>query len=125
MTTETYWNENGRYQANLEKLENLVPGSGPAETFKGELFRAASRIYYDYYNNGFGNTWEGPARLLMTYVKFPNHIKDLLEEHMSGEICHTNCDEDIEEMMDLTIQALLVMPETPNNIDMWEIGKYV
>lgn len=56
--TQSYWNNNGIYQAEYDKLFDLVPQSGSAETLHGELIRAVSRINYEYFNNGNGNAWE-------------------------------------------------------------------
>lgn len=54
--SKTYWNNEGKYQADYDRLwAKLVPDSGRAETMRGELLRAISRIYYDRFNNGFGN----------------------------------------------------------------------
>ena len=50
---KTYWNEQGIYQEEYNKLyEQLVPSSGSAKTLNGELIRAISRLSYDYFNNG-------------------------------------------------------------------------
>jgi hypothetical protein len=61
-TTEpgkSYWNQNGRYQAEYDELyELLVPAEGMAETLFGEVVRAASRLSWDYYNNGNMNACE-------------------------------------------------------------------
>lgn len=49
----SYWNSNGAYQAEMDELyEKLVPGAGAAETVHGELIRSASRLFYEYSNNG-------------------------------------------------------------------------
>ena len=54
---ETYWNRNGKYQAEYDELEklNLVPNEGRATTYHGELLRCLNNIYYDAYNNGWVN----------------------------------------------------------------------
>lgn len=61
-TTEigkSYWNENGKYQAEYNELyEALVPAMGQAKNLFGEVIRAASRLGYDYYNNGNCNACE-------------------------------------------------------------------
>jgi len=55
----TYWDENGAYQKELDKLYNkLVPMSGDAETVHGELVRVVNRLYYEYCNNGNCNAVE-------------------------------------------------------------------
>lgn len=49
----SYWNEKGEYQKEYDELwPQLVPASGEAETANGEAIRCASRLYYEYYNNG-------------------------------------------------------------------------
>ena len=51
-----YWNNEGTYQAEYEKLaEELMPPMGASGTVGGEMLRAVSRIYHDAYNNGFCN----------------------------------------------------------------------
>ena len=56
LTTESgksYWNNNGVYQEQYDKLyESLVPSSGESDTVHGEMLRAVSRLFYDYCNNG-------------------------------------------------------------------------
>ena len=64
-----YWGNKGKYQDKYDKLwDELVPASGSASTQDGELLRWISKVYYDRYNNGFGN---GPFRktrnILMKY----------------------------------------------------------
>lgn len=51
----TYWNHNGTHQALANEIKKLVPQSGPAGTPSAELFRHATNMYYDIYNNGGGN----------------------------------------------------------------------
>jgi hypothetical protein len=54
--TGTYWNGNGRHQELYDRLyTELVPDSGPADTYYGEILRAISNVYYDVYNNGCAN----------------------------------------------------------------------
>jgi hypothetical protein len=60
----TYWNNNGLHQVESERFNSLVPLMGKCDTVEGELNRAASKIYHDYYNNGFGNNWSGAWKFL-------------------------------------------------------------
>jgi hypothetical protein len=61
-TVGKYWRgDNTHYQ---DVWNQLVPASGPAPTLEGELLRSASRLYYDWYNNGFGNNTSGAANFL-------------------------------------------------------------
>lgn len=56
VATGTFWNNASPLQATYDTLASaLVPAYGAALTPHGELLRAATRIYYDRYNNGFGN----------------------------------------------------------------------
>lgn len=50
---KSYWEQNAAYSKEADELFNkLVPASGEAPTIHGELIRCASRLGYDYYNNG-------------------------------------------------------------------------
>ena len=52
-STDKYWNKQGKYSKEYEKLHNeLVPGMGKADTIEGEVLRAASKIYYRHFNDG-------------------------------------------------------------------------
>ena len=66
MQDKTYWNGNGMYQADYEVLaKNLLPGNGSAGTYEGEMLRSATRLYYDYYNNGMVNNTSGAVNFLI------------------------------------------------------------
>jgi hypothetical protein len=55
-THKTYWNSEGKHQILYKRLwKKLVPPIGEANTPHGELLRANSKLYYDFYNNGFCN----------------------------------------------------------------------
>ena len=79
----TYWSERGTEQDKYEELwDELVPGLGEADTEAGELVRSISKIYYDLYNNGFGN---GPFRKEWTKVMGNGEVWDQLREDGHGE----------------------------------------
>jgi hypothetical protein len=52
----TYWNSKGTHQELADKLQKLVPASGPVmggkKNAKLEKFRRAVNAYYDIFNNG-------------------------------------------------------------------------
>ena len=76
--TPAYWNSKGEYQKEYDALwDKLVPSEGEAETIPGEVLRAISRIYYDRYNNGFGN---GPWADMVSTLKL--HEKNI-KQHMN------------------------------------------
>ncbi len=51
----TYWNNKGKYQKESDTLQKLVPDSGEASDTKIDLFRRASNLYYEIFNNGGDN----------------------------------------------------------------------
>jgi hypothetical protein len=73
-----YWNNTGKYQEQYNNLKTgLLPPYGKAKTVEGELLRAASNLYYDYYNNGFCNNCSGEVNYLLKMDKELNlDIKD-------------------------------------------------
>ena len=59
-----YWNGEGAYEAEYQRLyDELVPASGRSNSFQGEVMRAVSRMYYEYYNNGNCNACSGMRKL--------------------------------------------------------------
>ena len=64
-----YWNHNGKYQEQYVNLKSLIPVFGHAKTIEGEMFKAASNLYYDYYNNGFCNNCSGEVKYLLKMNK--------------------------------------------------------
>jgi len=63
----TYWNGTGNYQKDYDELYKLVPISGASKVLAGELTRAATKIGYDFYNNGMSNNTSGALLLLLNY----------------------------------------------------------
>lgn len=66
--------------------EKLVPGEGKCETVEGELLRAASRIYHDYYNNGFGNNWSGAYNYIDKHFGLKSPERKVLKPYARGKI---------------------------------------
>lgn len=56
---KTYWNNKGKYEKLLSKLEKLIPSKGSVANTKDnpalEKLRIASNCYYDLFNNGLCN----------------------------------------------------------------------
>ena len=53
MEKATYWNGNGKHQELYNaQWGELVPGSGKAGSLQGETLRAASRLYFRWFNDG-------------------------------------------------------------------------
>lgn len=51
MLANTYWNEEGKYQEENNRIEKLMPTMGMTDNKYLNLFMTACRLYYDYYNN--------------------------------------------------------------------------
>lgn len=52
----TYWNNKGKYQKQYEMLADMhIPIKGDSLTKQGQLLRCVSNLYYQRYNNGWGN----------------------------------------------------------------------
>ena len=115
----TYWEDKGQYQKQAKQLSDLVPSSGPADTVKGEIFRAATKIYYDYHNNGFGNVWPEVATFLRANVNLPESVVEMLRDHAMGNV-GDGLSQEVELMMNTVIEQIYEMPEEPNNHDMWD-----
>lgn len=47
-----YWNQQGKYESNLKKIEQLMPTMCYTDNKHMNLFIIVSAIYYDVYNNG-------------------------------------------------------------------------
>ena len=101
-----YWDNTGRYEAEAAELQKLIPWEGKCDTFKGELWRATTKIYWDYYNNGFGNNWEAPAAFLMDHVALPDAVKNMFYECARGNMGNDQYDSEIELMVDTVIEAV-------------------
>jgi hypothetical protein len=116
-----YWSNKGRFEAEAQELNLLVPSMGKADTFKGEVWRAATKIYYDYFNNGFGNTWLAPAEFLLDNIELPKSVIDILLEHANGNWAGgANYNDQMDLMIDAVVIQLRDCPDRPNQIDMWE-----
>jgi hypothetical protein len=51
----SYWNQDGKYQAKANMIQNLIPLEGTCDDPKLEAMRVMINIYYDWNNNGLGN----------------------------------------------------------------------
>jgi len=51
----SYWSSNGKYQKESDILQKLVPTEGSSPFTDVELYRIATNVYYDIFNNGGGN----------------------------------------------------------------------
>jgi hypothetical protein len=114
-----YWDNTGKYEAEAEQLQELVPAMGESATFKGEVWRATTKIYWDYFNNGFGNNWEQAAAFLMDHVALPASVRAMCYECARGNMGNDQYEVEIELMVDTVIEALRDIEDRPNSQDMW------
>lgn len=67
----TYWEGTGPHQREYDRYyEELVAESGMSSTVEGELLSAATRLCYDYWNNGGGNNVSGAFYYLRQNLPF-------------------------------------------------------
>lgn len=67
-----------------KEFESLMPPTGAANTVEGEMYRAASRLVYDFYNNGFCNDNSGPLEFLSEFNLVTDKQYKTLEPYMWG-----------------------------------------
>lgn len=130
-----YWNNEGTYQAEYQSLyDELVPSEGKCDSVAGELIRAASRLYYDAYNNGFLNNTSGAYNYLVKYL-LPLSLN---QEELSNALdiikykCNTGsysfiC-EDTNKALDLIVDEVVLsinriqsLKTTPNREDLFDL----
>jgi len=106
MIKNKYWNSKGKYQKEYDKLWKSVPDSGECEDEDLEILRINSKLYYDYYNNGFCNLYDCFKRELETFLDFieiwkeGRKLKELIEENTSTteycDCCENEEEEEVE-----------------------------
>ena len=116
----SYWNNEGTYEAEAATLQELVPAMGMSDTFKGEVWRAATKIYYDYFNNGWGNNWKQAAAFLITNIDLPIDVIQMLYDHADGNMADGIWEDELDQMIDAVIVQLRDVEDAPNTQDMWE-----
>lgn len=58
MEKNTYWNDKGKYSKEYKEMfDKLVSSRGDGTTQIGQVLRACSNLYYEYYNNGNCNVF--------------------------------------------------------------------
>jgi hypothetical protein len=117
---DTYWSKNGKYEAEANALQELVPMMDNCATFKGEVWRAVTKIYYDYYNNGWGNHWKAPAAFLMTHIDLDEDLRTMLFDHANGNMHAGDFQDEMERLIDAVVVQLRTVEDRPNTVDMWE-----
>lgn len=65
----TYWNENGKHQEQIDELQSLIPSWGMTENSYMNLLITASKVYYDVHNNGGCNLLDVYMDDINAYIK--------------------------------------------------------
>ena len=123
----TYWSQNGKYQADYDRLVGLMPAMGNSNKVAGELIRCVSRLGHELYNNGMGNNSSGAVNMLRAYGAIDGDTHETIHPMTMGRLYSGNYNGDsfqraIESSIDQTIEFILDDPEleTKNNeVDMF------
>ncbi len=115
----SYWNHDGRHQRTYLKLHaKLVPASGRCDTLEGEMLRAASKLYHEAYNNGWGNNLSGPANFLRKHGMVDAEVSEYLDGN-----ANVGRGGDLDEaLLERMVDAVIVRARdarrlTPNEVD--------
>jgi hypothetical protein len=121
---KSYWGENGAYQSSYDSFwDKLVPSSGYAPTIHGEMIRSASRLFYEYCNNGNGNALDRRMETCHNcegcgYEEFYDGDEEDGEEECRTEDCSScdgrgECEEEVfiteyyQEMVDFLLEFMV------------------
>jgi hypothetical protein len=123
----TYWNKQGRYQVEYDQMIDLMPTEGAADTLAGELIRAATRLAYDFYNNGMCNNTTGAINYLREQGAVDQATYDAIYPFAAGQPYMGTygggaLQVAIERTVDMTVAMILHNPQlmtTPNLEDMF------
>lgn len=125
----TYWNRTGKYQAEYEQMvENFMPISGAADTLAGELIRAATRLAYDFYNNGMCNNTTGAVNFLKNKGAIDQATHEAIYSFAAGQPYLGDygggaLQVAIERTLDMTVAMILHNPQLitiPNREDLFD-----
>ena len=98
----TYWFSNGKHQDTYSMLKKmLVPARGNCVTKQGQLLRSISQIYYDCYNNGWGNNIGDYTGYIRKYAK-AHRLEVRVRKGVGGK--------DLEKAVDTILEHIMVTP---------------
>jgi hypothetical protein len=108
----TYWERTGPHQREYDQFyAELVPDTGMSQTIEGELLSAASRLCYDYWNNGGGNNVSGAFYFLRQHLPFfKQEWTDALIPFVAGSggiFCSNVQLRAVEEIVDTAVQFVI------------------
>lgn len=103
-----YWNNTPEEFNQLYK--KLIPDSGACETLEGELLRSANRLYYDYYNNGFGNNVSGAENFLRNFGGSSHKLMqslNILHPYTRGANRELHNNPSLEQRVEIALDAMM------------------
>jgi len=127
----TYWNNQGKFQADYDRLVELMPAMGSSDTLAGEMIRAVSRLGYDLYNNGMGNNTSGAVNFLQAKGAIDQDTHATIYEFTRGRPYEGRYEGDelqvaIERAVDMTVEMIMRNPQLltmANTEDMFDYSE--
>jgi len=129
---KVYWDLQGRYQEEYDSRLDALPQYGEGATKASEIFRAATKLYYDFWNNGMVNNTSGAVNFLLYAGVFTSEQDQdfaVIHPYTIGLKIYLNEIElrcTMERMLDRTIAFLLANHELdalPNDMDYLEFSQ--
>lgn len=75
---KTYWNNEGKFQDEANRISELIPSWGKTENKYLDLYITASGVYYDMYNNGGCNIRDSYITSINEYIRpFARDLKGI------------------------------------------------
>ncbi|KAL9190409.1 hypothetical protein ACHAXT_007620 [Thalassiosira profunda] len=90
---DIYWDLRGRHQTEYDLRLDALPDEGVADTVAGEIFRAATKIYYDCFNNAMVNNTSGALNYLARLSVLSPSKHSAIDATLAGifETIHPYC----------------------------------
>lgn len=101
-----FWNNDHPLSKELSRLwDQYMPVKGPTEYIETELLRAANRLIYDWYNNGWGvNNKTAELEFLQNHGLFENITVDDLA-NQNGDTFEEYMDDELASIIEVVIDA--------------------
>lgn len=114
----SYWEERGKYQAQADILNKMIPDEGESTDTRIELYRCVCNIYYDLYNNGGCNLTNPVRKRELDYIHYSGvetpeidaFIEELEESESEDEYCdpdYTMACKEIDRVVDRVIEIIM------------------
>lgn len=106
---KTYWNSQGKFQKESDKISKLMPCWGKTNNPYLNLYLTASSLYYDVYNNGGGNIIDSYVKDIEQYIKpYANELKGInFNCTINTIIKNLKTEEKLEKFVDSVIEFVM------------------